>query len=197
MWSPRTFLYNVTCSRIENAWLFSSTKPQISRIPRSYHCSSSPALWLRLPPLRLRFLCRVRRVLSPAASLRAKPLLKSFSSVSRRRLTAACGTTSVFFSPVIKPSRRGASDGRSSANLLPNLSARVQENAETLSLTALGLKDNVSPLGPSSSRDPSLQLLRRAGFSVSQSLFNFQRPREGTRRLREPEISAIHLQGRA
>jgi outer membrane protein TolC len=58
------------------------------------------------------------------------------------------------------------------SNLLPNLSARVQENAQTLSLTALGLKDNVFPfpvprvIGPFNYFD--------ARVSLSQSLFNFQ-----------------------
>jgi outer membrane protein TolC len=58
------------------------------------------------------------------------------------------------------------------SNLLPNLSARVQEDVQTLSLTALGLKSNVFPfpvprvIGPFNYFD--------ARVSLSQSLFNFQ-----------------------
>src|SRR6202162_435856 len=60
------------------------------------------------------------------------------------------------------------------SNLLPNLSARVQEDVQTQSLTALGLKSNVfnSPtplprvIGPFNYFD--------ARASVSQSLFNFK-----------------------
>ncbi len=57
------------------------------------------------------------------------------------------------------------------SNLLPNLSAKVQENVQTLSLTALGLKSNVFPfpiprvIGPFNYFD--------ARASLSQSLFNF------------------------
>jgi outer membrane protein TolC len=58
------------------------------------------------------------------------------------------------------------------SNLLPDLSARVQEDVQTLSLTALGLKSNVFPfpvprvIGPFNYFD--------ARVSLSQSLFNFQ-----------------------
>jgi outer membrane protein TolC len=58
------------------------------------------------------------------------------------------------------------------SNLLPDLSARVQEDVQTLSLTALGLKSNVFPfpvprvIGPFNYFDARLNL--------SQSLFNFQ-----------------------
>src|SRR5580700_1926189 len=58
------------------------------------------------------------------------------------------------------------------SNLLPNLSARVQEDVQTLSLTALGLKSNVFPfpvprvIGPFNYFD--------ARLSLSQPLFNFQ-----------------------
>jgi outer membrane protein TolC len=58
------------------------------------------------------------------------------------------------------------------SNLLPNLSARVQEDVQTQSLTALGLKSNVFPfpiprvIGPFNYFD--------ARASVSQSIFNFK-----------------------
>ena len=58
------------------------------------------------------------------------------------------------------------------SNLLPNLSAQVLENAQTLSLTALGLKSNVFPfpiprvIGPFNYFD--------ARASLSQSIFNFK-----------------------
>jgi outer membrane protein TolC len=58
------------------------------------------------------------------------------------------------------------------SNLLPNLSARVLENVQTQSLTALGLKSNVFPfpiprvIGPFNYFD--------ARASLSQSLFNFK-----------------------
>ncbi|MFZ0300446.1 MAG: TolC family protein [Candidatus Sulfotelmatobacter sp.] len=58
------------------------------------------------------------------------------------------------------------------SNLLPDLSARIQEDAQTLSLTALGFKSNLFPgvllprvLGPFNYFD--------ARASVSQSLFSF------------------------
>jgi outer membrane protein TolC len=57
------------------------------------------------------------------------------------------------------------------SNLLPNLSARLQEDVQTQSLTALGLKSNVFPfpiprvIGPFNYFD--------ARASLSQSLFNF------------------------
>lgn len=57
------------------------------------------------------------------------------------------------------------------SNLLPNLSANVQENVQTLSLTALGLKSNVFPfpiprvIGPFNYFD--------ARASLSQSVFDF------------------------
>lgn len=58
------------------------------------------------------------------------------------------------------------------SNLLPNLSARVQEDVQTQSLTALGLKTNVFPfpiprvIGPFNYFD--------ARASLSQSIFNFK-----------------------
>ena len=57
------------------------------------------------------------------------------------------------------------------SNLLPNLNARVQEDVQTLSLTALGLKSNVFPfpiprvIGPFNYFD--------ARASLTQSVFNF------------------------
>ncbi len=58
------------------------------------------------------------------------------------------------------------------SNLLPNLSARVQEDAQTQSLTALGLKSNVFPFPIPRVIGPFNYLDARA--SVSQSLFNFK-----------------------
>src|SRR5207302_8747543 len=58
------------------------------------------------------------------------------------------------------------------SNLLPNVSARVLENVQTQSLTALGLKSNVFPfpiprvIGPFNYFD--------ARASVSQSIFSFK-----------------------
>jgi outer membrane protein TolC len=57
------------------------------------------------------------------------------------------------------------------SNLLPNVSARVQEDVQTLSLTALGLKSNVFPF-------PVPRVIGSFNYfdaraSVSQSLFNF------------------------
>lgn len=58
------------------------------------------------------------------------------------------------------------------SDLLPNLSARIQEDAQTLSLTALGFRGNVFPfpiprvIGPFNYFDARLNL--------SQSLFNFR-----------------------
>jgi outer membrane protein TolC len=58
------------------------------------------------------------------------------------------------------------------SNLLPDLSARVQENVQTESLTALGLKSNVFPFPIPRVIGPFNYLDARA--SVSQSLFNFK-----------------------
>jgi outer membrane protein TolC len=58
------------------------------------------------------------------------------------------------------------------SNLLPNLSARIQENVQTSSLTALGLKSNVFPfpiprvIGPFNYFD--------ARATLTQSVFNFR-----------------------
>src|SRR6202043_949322 len=57
------------------------------------------------------------------------------------------------------------------SNLLPNLTAKIQENVQTQSLTALGLKSNVFPfpiprvIGPFNYFD--------ARAAVTQSIFNF------------------------
>jgi outer membrane protein TolC len=57
------------------------------------------------------------------------------------------------------------------SNLLPNLSARVQEDVQTQSLTALGFKSNVFPFPVPRVIGPFNYFDARA--SVSQSLFNF------------------------
>jgi outer membrane protein TolC len=57
------------------------------------------------------------------------------------------------------------------SNLLPNVSARVQEDVQTLSLTALGLKSNVFPFPVPRVIGPFNYFDARA--SLSQSLFNF------------------------
>jgi len=58
------------------------------------------------------------------------------------------------------------------SNLLPNLSGRVQENAQTQSLTAIGLKSNVFPFPVPRVIGPFNYFDARA--SLSQSLFNFR-----------------------
>jgi outer membrane protein TolC len=76
------------------------------------------------------------------------------------------------------------------SSLLPNLSARVQENVQTQSLTALGLKSNVFPfpiprvIGPFNYFD--------ARASLSQSLFNFkqiEQERAASERLKSAQYS--------
>ncbi|MFY9684071.1 MAG: TolC family protein [Candidatus Sulfotelmatobacter sp.] len=57
------------------------------------------------------------------------------------------------------------------SNLLPDLSARIQEDAQTLSLTALGLKSNVFPFPVPRVIGPFNYFDARA--SVTQSLFSF------------------------
>jgi outer membrane protein TolC len=57
------------------------------------------------------------------------------------------------------------------SNLLPNLSARVQENVQTQSLAALGFKSNVFPFPVPRVIGPFNYFDARASFS--QSLFNF------------------------
>jgi outer membrane protein TolC len=58
------------------------------------------------------------------------------------------------------------------SNLLPNLSARVQEDVQTQSLTALGFKSNVFPFPVPRVIGPFNYFDARA--SVSQSIFNFK-----------------------
>src|SRR6202162_2864354 len=58
------------------------------------------------------------------------------------------------------------------SNLLPNLSARVQEDVQTQRLTALGLKSNVFPFPVPRVIGPFNYFDARA--SVSQSIFNFK-----------------------
>ncbi len=58
------------------------------------------------------------------------------------------------------------------SNLLPNISARVQENVQTQSLTAIGLKSNVFPFPVPRVIGPFNYFDARA--SLSQSLFNFR-----------------------
>jgi outer membrane protein TolC len=58
------------------------------------------------------------------------------------------------------------------SNLLPNLGARIQENAETESLTALGFKGNVFPFPVPRVIGPFNYFDARA--SLSQSVFNFK-----------------------
>jgi outer membrane protein TolC len=76
------------------------------------------------------------------------------------------------------------------SNLLPNLQAQIQEDAQTLSLTALGLKSNVFPfpiprvIGPFNYFD--------ARASVSQSVFNFrnwEQERAATERLKSAQYN--------
>ncbi|HKN17031.1 MAG TPA: TolC family protein [Candidatus Sulfotelmatobacter sp.] len=76
------------------------------------------------------------------------------------------------------------------SNLLPNLQAQVQEDVQTLSLTALGLKSNVFPfpiprvIGPFNYFD--------ARASVSQSVFNFknlEQERAATERLKSAQYN--------
>jgi len=77
------------------------------------------------------------------------------------------------------------------SNLLPNVTAKIQENVQTQSLTALGLKSNVFSISRSPG-DRSLQLLRRASHTHSVC-FQLQGSGKRTCRLREREIGAIHL----
>src|SRR5580700_6477304 len=71
------------------------------------------------------------------------------------------------------------------SNLLPNVSARVQEDVQTLSLTALGLKSNVFPFPVPRVIGPFNYFDARA--SLSQSIFNFkdlEQERAATERLK-------------
>jgi outer membrane protein TolC len=76
------------------------------------------------------------------------------------------------------------------SNLLPNLQARLEENVQTESLTALGLKSNVFPfpiprvIGPFNYFD--------ARASLSQSIFNFhdlEQERAASERLKSAQYS--------
>src|ERR1700686_1628733 len=76
------------------------------------------------------------------------------------------------------------------SNLLPNLTARIQEDVQTLSLTALGLKKNVFPfpiprvIGPFNYFD--------ARASLTQSIFNFhdlEQERAASERLKSAQYS--------
>ena len=76
------------------------------------------------------------------------------------------------------------------SNLLPNLQARVQEDVQTQSLTALGFKSNVFPfplprvIGPFNYFD--------ARASLSQSVFNFhdlEQERAASERLKSAQYS--------
>ena len=58
------------------------------------------------------------------------------------------------------------------SNLLPNVTARIQEDVQTLSLTALGLKSNVFPFPTPRVIGPFNYFDARA--SVTQSVFNFR-----------------------
>ena len=65
------------------------------------------------------------------------------------------------------------------SNLLPDLSARIQEDAQTLSLTALGFKSNVFPFPVPRVIGPFNYFDARA--SVTQSLFSFHDIEKATR----------------
>src|ERR1022692_5205365 len=76
------------------------------------------------------------------------------------------------------------------SNLLPNLSARVQEDVQTQSLTALGFKSNVFPFPVPRVIGPFNYFDARA--SVSQSLFNFhdlEKERAASESLRSAQYS--------
>jgi outer membrane protein TolC len=71
------------------------------------------------------------------------------------------------------------------SNLLPNLQAQIQEDVQTLSLTALGLKGNVFPFPVPRVIGPFNYFDARA--SLSQSVFNFkdlEQERAATERLK-------------
>jgi outer membrane protein TolC len=71
------------------------------------------------------------------------------------------------------------------SNLLPNLQAQIQEDVQTLSLTALGLKGNVFPFPVPRVIGPFNYFDARA--SLSQSIFNFkdlEQERAATERLK-------------
>ncbi|MGD1021670.1 MAG: TolC family protein [Candidatus Sulfotelmatobacter sp.] len=76
------------------------------------------------------------------------------------------------------------------SNLLPNLQAQIQEDVQTLSLTALGLKSNVFPFPVPRVIGPFNYFDARA--SVSQSVFNFknlEQERSATERLKSAQYN--------
>ena len=76
------------------------------------------------------------------------------------------------------------------SNLLPNLSGKIQEDVQTLSLTALGLKSNVFPFPVPRSIGPFNYFDARA--SLTQSLFNirqFEQERAATERLKSAQYT--------
>jgi outer membrane protein TolC len=76
------------------------------------------------------------------------------------------------------------------SNLLPNLQARLQEDVQTESLTALGLKSNVFPFPVPRVIGPFNYFDARA--SLSQSLFNFhdlEQERAASERLKSAQYS--------
>jgi outer membrane protein TolC len=76
------------------------------------------------------------------------------------------------------------------SNLLPNLQARVQEDAQTSSLTALGLKSNVFPFPVPRVIGPFNYFDARA--TLTQSVFNFQdfeQERAASERLKSAQYS--------
>jgi outer membrane protein TolC len=76
------------------------------------------------------------------------------------------------------------------SNLLPSLQAQIQEDVQTLSLTALGLKSNVFPFPVPGVIGPFNYFDARA--SVSQSVFNFknlEQERAATERLKSAQYN--------
>ncbi len=76
------------------------------------------------------------------------------------------------------------------SNLLPNLQARVQEDAQTTSLTALGFKSNVFPFPVPRVIGPFNYFDARA--TLSQSIFNFhdfEQERAASERLKSAKFS--------
>ncbi|MGA9510051.1 MAG: TolC family protein [Candidatus Sulfotelmatobacter sp.] len=76
------------------------------------------------------------------------------------------------------------------SNLLPDLEGRIQEDVQTLSLTALGLKSNVFPFPVPPVIGPFNYFDVRA--TVSQSIFNFhdlEQERAATERLKSAKYS--------
>jgi outer membrane protein TolC len=76
------------------------------------------------------------------------------------------------------------------SNLLPNLQARIQEDAQTTSLTALGFKSNVFPFPVPRVIGPFNYFDARA--NLSQEIFNFhdyERERSASERLKSAQYS--------